>query len=538
MPIDSVYPKAPAGLSRLEAETLRTLRLGLWEGWRVFPKVHLPDVGNHRADSDLDFVLLHPRHGIHIIEAKDCEVRNLSQAPVATYETSTGQKNKDLSRQLRGQRRVLSEFLDVPESGVGSCLWAPHGEESLQGFSGTIRNPELGEGFRFVRGPSIAPHFQHLQTLEQPPARFDSVLNTLIRIAEEAETEASLRPFEPGEPGVLEQKRFLRARTKHRAVTGVAGTGKTQVLLREARTLAEQGGQVLMLCYNERLAEALGRSLEGAGVRLLKMDDLAREFLGEAYVDPQGEKSGDYESQFIDVAEAIRANPRWLAKLTHILVDEAQDLSGAQLMALSAAQAASRCYLTIAHDPTQKWRQQGADLEDFTSSAWEGAAPWEAPFQLKNNLRNGSSIRRLAREFLGSLVGADAAESMMGLDQNREGKNHAPDPKTIPASAIVGELEKVLGRREAPDSTLILSSDSRDWLRGGKGRTPGIFPPSHADGVETALRAKGLEAKVVVAFLRDDRNHEKPELRELAWRRAYLAATRATHAFYLFWVRA
>lgn len=240
MPTLAIHPPHPAGLTRLESETLRTLSLGLWEGWRIFPRVHLPEVGNHHSDSDLDFVLLHPQHGIHIIEAKDSEVRNLSQAPVTTYETSKGAHTKDLVKQLKGQRRVLSEFLGIEPSLIGSYLWAPHGEESLQGNFGEIRNPELGPGFRFVRGPSIAPIFKHLESSNAPLSSYDSVLNTLMKLAAESDTQSSLKPFEPGEAGLGEQKRFVRARSKHRAITGVAGTGKTQVLLREAREFAER----------------------------------------------------------------------------------------------------------------------------------------------------------------------------------------------------------------------------------------------------------------------------------------------------------
>ncbi len=546
----TIHPPHPAGLTRLESETLRTLALGLWEGWRIFPKVHLPDVGNHRSDSDLDFVLLHPQHGLHIIEAKDSEVRNISQAPVTTYETGTGAaagtKTKDLVRQLRGQRRVLAEFLGLDPGGIGSYLWAPHGEESLQGNFGEIRNPELGPGFRFVRGPSIAPIFKHLETLERPLPSYDSVLNTLMQLARDADTQSSLKPFEPGEAGLSEQKRFVRARSKHRAITGVAGTGKTQVLLREAREFSGSGRKVLLLCYNELLRDFLCESVEGSDIRVLNMDDLARELMGQEYVSPTNEAGKDYESQFITLSERIRASaPPWVRSLTHLLIDEAQDLSGAHLMSVVTLQAVSGAYVTVAHDETQQWRQQGMGLEDFVAAPWEGKSPWEETFVLKNNLRNGDEIRRLAREELGFLIGSEAAEEKMRVDAHREGKNRAPKPKVISKGEILGELKRVMGTAEAKANTLVLTSDSNDWLKGVAAARAGIFPVSEARPivgdsqsvrVETVLRSKGLEAKVVVAFLRDQREGAD-HLRKACAQKAYLAATRATNAFYLFWVR-
>lgn len=546
MPTSLIHPPHPVGLTRQESETLRTLGLGLWEGWRVFPRVHLPGVGNHRSDSDLDFVLLHPRHGLHIIEAKDSEVRNLSQAPVATYETATGIKTKDIVRQLKGQRRVLSEFLGVDPASIGSYLWAPHGEESLQGNLGEIRNAELGAGYWFVRGETIALIFKHLEKCERVLSNYDSVLNSLMKLAVAAETESSLKPFEPGEAGLSEQKRFLRARTKHRAITGVAGTGKTQVLLREAR----EAGSGLFLCYNdllrEFLSEQLADSIDAGRVRVLNMDDLARELMGSDYVSPVSDAGRDYESQFITLAARIREAPAaWVRAIKHLWIDEAQDLSGAHLMSIVALQAVSGAYVTVAHDETQQWRLQGMDLAEFRAAPWEGRSPWEEPFVLKNNLRNGDEIRRLAREELGFLIGAEAAEEKMLLDSHREGRNRAPTPRVISKGEILKELGRVMGSAEAKANTLVLTSDSNDWLKGVASSRTGIFPVSEARPllaeskgvrVETVLRSKGLEAKVVVAFLRDEREGAD-HLRKACAQKAYLAATRATNAFYLFWVR-
>lgn len=276
------------------------------------------------------------------------------------------------------------------------------------------------------------------------------------------------------------------------------------------------------------------------------MDDLARELMGADYVSPALDSGKDYESQFITLSERIRTSaPPWVRGVSHLLIDEAQDLSGAHLMSVVALQAVSCAYVTVAHDETQQWRQQGMGLEDFMAAPWEGKAPWEEPFILKNNLRNGDEIRRLAREELGFLIGTEAAEEKMRVDAHREGKNRAPKPKVISKGEILGELKRVMGTAEARGNTLVLTSDSNDWLKGVASARSGIFPVSEARPmvgdsksvrIETVLRSKGLEAKVVVAFLRDERE-SADHLRKACAQKAYLAATRATNAFYLFWVR-
>jgi hypothetical protein len=519
-------PYLPKGSAEFHA--LPVLRR-LGRGWHVFPRVHLQGVGNHLGDSDLDFILLHRDYGIRIIETKDCEVRGIPDDPVAVYRT----KQKPVLRQLTGQRRVLGSYLRIDASAIQSCLWA-------RNASGT--HPESGQmpnGSVFICGNSIEPILPILELERAPLHNHDQVMNLLVRLSRMTETTAAKRPFSPGDSGLNDQKRFIRGRTKHRLVTGVAGTGKTQVLLQEARHFSgRRENNVLVLCYNERLGESLRESLSGADAQVRTMDQLAREVLGDGYIKPG--KDVPYEKNFEMVANRASSGVSpVLSRWTHILVDESQDLSAAQYSALVAIQRCSGAFTTIAHDFTQRWRQGGIDLEDIIRTDWRQGTPTESPFLLKKNLRNGPPIRRAALDFLSRLT--PDAPGILCVDEHGEGESHAPEPVEIDSSQIRSVVETILADERNPESALVLTTDTQDWLeRGEAGSYPPVFPHEARDAIrakhpgvllDTVLRVKGLEAQVVIAFLRRKGRNSESEIRK-----AYIAATRATRAFYLFWV--
>ncbi|NDG85004.1 MAG: hypothetical protein EBX52_08215, partial [Proteobacteria bacterium] len=168
---------------------------------------------------------------------------------------------------------------------------------------------------------------------------------------------------------------------------------------------------------------------------------------------------------------------------------------------------------------------------------------WE-DIDLRNNLRNGSEIRKTAKTHLADFLDhGELVEQIFRIDENREGRNQAEE-KEIQREEVVQRLRGILENVEEPDSTLILTSDSKDWLD-GKGKS-GIFPIGardqlrqefhHPFEVDTVLRVKGLEARTVIAFILDTRNAPEEWKRKRAHQLAYMAATRATHELFLFWV--
>lgn len=118
----------------------------------------------------------------------------------------------------------------------------------------------------------------------------------------------------------------------YRRIRGVAGSGKTLVLLHRARFIAEHFPQyrVLLLCFNRALSLALQELAgERTNITVKTVDSLAGEIAGPSGK-PFPKNSDDWERRR---QEALKVVPRWpVDKLYHlVLVDEAQDLRKSHL---------------------------------------------------------------------------------------------------------------------------------------------------------------------------------------------------------------
>jgi len=119
----------------------------------------------------------------------------------------------------------------------------------------------------------------------------------------------------------------------YRRIRGVAGSGKTLVLLHRARFIADHFPQyrVLLLCFNKALSLAL-KELAGEweNVTVQTVDSLAFQILNGAGKSFDPKNNDDWERLR---REALKIVSRWPADdLYHlVLVDEAQDLRKSQL---------------------------------------------------------------------------------------------------------------------------------------------------------------------------------------------------------------
>ncbi len=119
----------------------------------------------------------------------------------------------------------------------------------------------------------------------------------------------------------------------YRRIRGVAGSGKTLVLLHRARFIADYFPQyrVLLLCFNKALSMALHELAgERENLTVKTVDSLAVEILNNAGKSFNPKKNDDWVKL---PQEALKIVSRWPADdLYHlVLVDEAQDLRKSQL---------------------------------------------------------------------------------------------------------------------------------------------------------------------------------------------------------------
>jgi hypothetical protein len=298
---------------------------------------------------------------------------------------------------------------------------------------------------------------------------------------------------------VLDTAQEAKARSLpdgHQVVYGVAGSGKTVLLIARAKMLAEDDGKrILVLCYNNLLAQATRRKLgDFRNVKVATFHGWASQN-GLDWID--GETIEQHARRFLERFEKGEAAEA--SRYDAVLVDEAQLLPCDWLKCARLAlrsQEADSASLLIVGDGTQSffrkrpftWKEAGIAAAGRTSI-------------LKRNYRNTAEILRIAYPFA-------AARHPDGEDGPRAS---TPLPECI-RNGPLPELIRLRDRDEECDyaATLI-----RSWLMGGmiiRGRREIIFPAEVAvlfptPGAPPPDRlAEKLGAFTKAAILRDPKD--------------------------------
>jgi DNA helicase IV len=270
----------------------------LWYDVAVGPKHQHPD-----------FVVMHPRRGILILEVKDFRLSTLIQANKQTWDIHGELGPKTISNPLEQARQYAHQVVNALErdpqlvhpkglhkgklafpwsygvvlpnitraqfdkAGLGHAI-EPHrvlcqdemGEsvdpEDLQGrlwdmfpylMSGVMSLPQM-DGVRWIMFPEVRVQTQ----------------DTLFDDSDEAaELPSIMRVMD------LQQEQLARSLGDgHRVIHGVAGSGKTMLLGYRAEHLAKAvatkdaaaSKPILILCYNEPLARQLARVMDAKGI--------------------------------------------------------------------------------------------------------------------------------------------------------------------------------------------------------------------------------------------------------------------------------
>jgi len=260
-------------------------------------------------------------------------------------------------------------------------------------------------------------------------------------------------------------------------VAGGAGTGKTFLAIKKARMIAEDGGNVLLLCFNEMLAKKLKAELEHQSsivvgaffeycVHLMNIP--ASEF--ERYRN----NPMLYSTVLPDVLNKfLEKNP---VKYDAIIVDEGQDFTE-QMWDFVERMLAPNGHFYVFYDPDQNIFRDALALPDFgmppvmltkncrnTRRIFEALAPYRTlKTELLENTPDGSNVTvknqsdpdTLAAE-LGSLINTDlvspndivviGGHSLANTSLGAEGK--AGEFRIV-------EQPKILGKNEIPYYTFM-----------------------------------------------------------------------------------
>jgi hypothetical protein len=252
-----------------------------------------------------DFVVMHPRRGILILEVKDFRLSTLVSADKQTWTIHGDLGPKTIANPLEQARQYAHQVVKAlerdpqlvhpsgPHQGKLAFPWSygvvlpnitraqfdkaelaraiePH-RVLCQDEMGEAVDPEDLQSYLWgmfpymMRGVMSLPQMDRVRWIMFPEVRVQTQDTLFDDSDEAAELPSIMRVMD------LQQEQLARSLGEgHRVIHGVAGSGKTMLLgyraehLAKAQTAASK--PILILCYNEPLARQLARVMAAKGI--------------------------------------------------------------------------------------------------------------------------------------------------------------------------------------------------------------------------------------------------------------------------------
>nr|WP_255602412.1 NERD domain-containing protein/DEAD/DEAH box helicase [Polymorphobacter megasporae] len=452
--------------------------------------------GGRQGDGEADFVVLHPRRGLVVIEVKGGGIevdhgrwmttdrfgkrhgiRNpFEQATSSKHALVAWLKEHGVGPHIRvGHAVVFPHMVDVPSLGPAAHARITISKADLVDIDAAIErclthwsleaNLEPRELERVIG--LLAPTVSAPPTLSS--ASGDAEANLVVFTAEQMEVFSRLRAQRGG------------------LMIGGAGTGKTVLAIARAQQLAKDGFRTLLVCYNELLgAELSGRISRGPGLAAGTFHALCLQEARRAGMVVSNKRD---QAWWEDEAPSllIDACSRNETIYDAIVVDEGQDFSPIWLDALRCVtRGVEEAPFFVFADP----------LQDLWRRGWDLNADYPFVWQLTRNMRNTLPIARRVAAILG---GDSQGRGVPGPDpiwRSTDGPARERD--------VVDAVEKLLDEGFGPKSLVVLCGSARlaERLR-ERSIGPFSFGPWGSRGipVETVSRFKGLESQAIVLVL-------------------------------------
>jgi hypothetical protein len=498
-------PISPATQSDAERALYDALRASLDDDFVVFHGVAWQgvDAGGRPRDGEADFVIAHPQRGLLVVEVKGGAIAWDPRSGAWTSVSRGGRVNaihnpfeqaKDSKYALRDHlsrvapslgRCMLGHAVAFPDVVVGNGLLGPDKPRQIvldQTDLADVRQWVLGALAHWSCSPLGREGMEALMRLLANPRQLRPALWGEIALWQRQLITLTQQQF-----GVLN----MLNRRRRAAICGCAGSGKTLIAAEKATRLAASGMQVLLTCYNKRLAAELQVKLAGCtNLTVLTFHDLCAKLAEEAGVLP---KATD-EQVFFDVqlpeammhaADAL--GPRFDA----IVVDEGQDFADDWWVPLQMTlRDPDDGILYIFYDDNQKLYARSRRLPIS-----------DAPFELSANCRSTRRIHQQVMRFYQGQVQPSSAgpEGVAPEVILCEGKR-----------PFTQDLQRVLDRlindeHVPPEHITILAGARLDWLmKHANAIRPRLSDqlPRQNDGrsvcCSTVAGFKGLESPVVI----------------------------------------
>jgi len=559
-----------------------------------------------------DFVVLHPSRGLLILEVKGWRLSALKQASRNDVVLETARGRVTQLHPLLQARGYAAEAVNVMQQDASLCVHdGPHAGHLLfpWGYGAVFANmaraditdPQWDEIFPPARtlcredlADEVDPAVFQQRLWDMFTVRFPHTLSLPqrdrvrwhlfpeIRI----QTQASLldgdaaghaQPEAPSPAETLlqvmdlQQEQLARSLGDgHRVIHGVAGSGKTMILVYRAQQLAAAVARpdfpILVLCYNRPLSARIDALLRARGlderVQVRTFHSWCYD-MASTYQLPIKKRGyqPDYEALANEVINAVDRGRIPKGQYAALLIDEAHDFEDAWLkLAPQLIDPATRSLLVLYDDAQSIYRQPRRKFS-FASVGIEARGRTSV---LKVNYRNTHEILSLATEVAGQLLAGDepGGSQFGALDGGSDGDGIA---RTLPLSAGRQGPAPVLiqGADMAQEAELLADHLCALYADGLNPGDTGILARRHdlLEPIEAALKrrkvptqrlkgkgssdwkphtvklttlhaSKGLEFHTVaITGLQAVPDAHQTEDEE--WRLLYVAMTRATHRLVL-----
>ena len=392
-----------------------------------------------------DFVLLHPRRGLLILETKDWKLETIQRATRQAWEIlASNGRTKVVINPLAQARHCAIQVIDAlqrdpqlihPDGPHQSKLAFPWGHGVV--FTRITRRQFESAGL----GDAIEPHYV-ICSDEMPdsvePEQFQQRLwnmfphafgNRALSLPQidrvrwimfpevRVQTQGALFDDQNAEaelPDImrvmdLQQEQLARSLGDgHRVIHGVAGSGKTMILGYRAEYLAKAhtptSKPILILCYNEPLAVKLASVMEAKGladkVHARNFHKWCRQQLvafGQT-LPPQGPKL--FDEMVSNVIRAVDRQQIPSAQYQAILIDEGHDFQPEWLRLVTQMVDPATNSLLLLYDDAQSIYERARSKQFSFKSV--GVQAQGRTTILKINYRNTRQILQIA-----SLIAAD-----------------------------------------------------------------------------------------------------------------------------------
>ncbi|MEO8299450.1 MAG: 3'-5' exonuclease [Burkholderiales bacterium] len=543
-----------------------------------------------------DFVVLHPGRGLLILEVKGWRAGTLRNATKYDVELETPRGLVNSIHPEMQARGYATELVNQMQRDPGLCeadgrhtgkLVAPWG------WGAVLANVERER----ITDPQWASVFPHERTLTREdladdldPAAFQQRLWGMLTVSFRhtltlpqrdrmrwhlfpeirIQTQASLlddtddKP-EPSPADALlqvmdiQQEQLARSLGEgHRVIHGVAGSGKTMILVYRAQQLAAAARPdwpILVLCYNRPLSARIDAMLRQRGldervqVRTFHSwcHDMASTY--QLGIPKKGYKP-DYDALADRVIQAVEHGRIPRGQYAALLIDEAHDFEDAWLRLAPQLVDPSTNSLLVLYDDAQSIYRKPRRKFSFASVGIKASGRTSV---LKINYRNTAEVLQLATATAGQLLAGqepDAEDDIVHTAPLAAGRR-GPMPQLLRGASSHQEAELVAdcvaeaiaeGVHASDIGVLARRHDLLDPIeralhRQGiacqrlKGKDSRHWQ-AHSVKLTTLHASKGLEfhtvAIVGLQALPDAHQTEEEE-----WRLLYVAMTRATHRLVL-----